>query len=88
MASPIFQMRLARVERDRWDEAAEGWSSLAEFVKEAVEEKIARPNVARVIQEALDAPPPKHGGLCEPVRTVTSGGKIFKGPDPKGGRAK
>ncbi len=90
--SKPFQMRLDDETRARWQAAADG--SLARFVKEAVEEKIQR--------DALDGPNEQAQATGRVVLGVAAelpdevsatlqqitGGKLFKGPDPKEGRKK
>ncbi len=83
--SKPFQMRLDDETRARWQEAAGG--SLARFVKDAVEEKIEREisgRGARATGPPPTKPPPKPSDSRASV--TPPGGKVFKGPDPKGGR--
>ena len=82
--SKPFQMRLDDGTRARWQAAAGPGVSLARFVKEAVEEKIEREVELPLHIPPPTRPPPKPSDSRASV--TPPGGKVFKGPDPKGGK--
>jgi hypothetical protein len=108
---PIIPIRADDETKARWEEAAaEHSTSVSEFVRAAVEEKIAggvkpssfRTKSGRILTgediQALAAEAergydiadvatlkPVGGEETQSVVTVP-GGKVFKGPDPKGGK--
>jgi hypothetical protein len=108
---PIIPVRADEETKARWEAAAaEHSTSVSEFVRAAVEEKIAggvkpmpfRTKTGRILTDAdikKLADEAEHGYLLSADRiqgrdlrnpkpqTVTMpGGKVFKGPDPKGGK--
>lgn len=112
---PIIPIRADAETKARWEKAAAAsMTSLSEFVRAAVEEKIERgvePPVLRTksgrvltdadIEALADEAergydpatltarcPPKPSDSLRAVVPAVVGGKVFKGPDPKGGKQK
>lgn len=74
---PVLPIRLDDEAKARWKAAADGQGqSLADWVRAAAEEKIARDT---------GAPPPerKAGHRVRVHAPDVPGGKVFRGPDPK-----
>jgi antitoxin component of RelBE/YafQ-DinJ toxin-antitoxin module len=82
--SKIFPLRLTAETKTRWQAAADGEGlPLSEFIRMGVERLIAGLESAEPVEATMKPLREKK----PPEQSVTMpGGKVFKGPDPKGGK--
>lgn len=84
--SPIFNFRLDDDAKARWQAAAdEAGEGLSEFIRDAVEDRIANPSSSgdAPVVEVVEIGGRRGGKTARLEAAAAAHAKAFKGPDPK-----